>query len=80
MSTPKLISAAVAGPVMGEWFRIRSVVRANDVAIRDESRTLTYSQRNDRINQLSSGINWRGFLMMSDAWPHITAPHTSLLN
>ena len=41
MSAKELIKTAVAGPVMGELFRMRSVVRADSVAIRDVSCALT---------------------------------------
>ncbi|MEI6117079.1 MAG: AMP-binding protein [Burkholderiales bacterium] len=56
MSARELINTAVAGPVMGKLFRMRSVVRADSVAIRDASRANTYAQLNDRINRLSNGL------------------------
>ncbi len=53
MDSRELIKTAGSGPVIGELFRLRSLVRGNRIAIQDQQRTLSYLQLNQRINQLA---------------------------
>ena len=56
MDSRQLISTAGSGPVLGELFRLRAMERAGRVAIRDPLRTLTFTQLNQRVNQLAHAL------------------------
>ena len=60
MDSRQLIQTAGAGPVMGELFRLRSLLRGERIAVQDERRSLSYTRLNQRVNQLANMLAGSG--------------------
>ncbi len=53
MDSRELVKMAGSGPVMGELFRLRAMLCGNRIAIQDQRQFFTYTQLNQRVNQLA---------------------------